>query len=139
MTLTSQYIKFITDTQRRIENEEVRDIRGPCSSQTNPTPNINQPLIRKKHLDIINVWLTQHFFYVILGTNTTMFNSILLLVFQRCVTGRVRFNKPCPNYVLLKILSINNHIICEGQFNYYFLFLHFNFCNKKDEIIAYDD
>jgi hypothetical protein len=25
MTLTSQYIKFITDTQRRLEDEEVRD------------------------------------------------------------------------------------------------------------------
>ncbi len=78
MTLTSQYIKFITDTQRRIEGEEVRDIRGPCSYHTNPTPNINQPnqpLIRKKHLDIINVWLTRHFFYVILGTNKTLFTA----------------------------------------------------------------
>ncbi|KAL0173271.1 hypothetical protein M9458_033582, partial [Cirrhinus mrigala] len=37
MTLTSQYIKFITDTQRRIEEEEVRDIRGPYSYQTNLT------------------------------------------------------------------------------------------------------
>ena len=34
MTLTSQYIKFITDTQRRLEDEEVRDNpRGPTDAR----------------------------------------------------------------------------------------------------------
>lgn len=49
MTLTSQYIKFITDSQRRLEDEEVRDnwLRIPNKlnhnlNLTNQT--INQPI-----------------------------------------------------------------------------------------------
>lgn len=51
MTLTSQYIKFITDSQRRLEDEEVRDNWLRIPNKLNPNINltnktINQP--RKK-------------------------------------------------------------------------------------------
>lgn len=48
MTLTSQYIKFITDSQRRLEDEEVRDNWLRVPNKLNPNINltnktINQP------------------------------------------------------------------------------------------------
>ena len=48
MTLTSQYIKFITDTQRRLEDEEVR----------NSPPvewNRNHAFVQTKHTNIIQL------------------------------------------------------------------------------------
>lgn len=44
MTLTSQYIKFITDTQRRLEDEEVRDNWLRIPNKLNSNINLtNQP------------------------------------------------------------------------------------------------
>uniref|UniRef100_A0A3B4AWF4 Plectin a n=1 Tax=Periophthalmus magnuspinnatus TaxID=409849 RepID=A0A3B4AWF4_9GOBI len=45
MTLTSQYIKFLNDTERRLEDEEVRDnwLRFPLCSNINLTNYLNNP------------------------------------------------------------------------------------------------
>lgn len=44
MTLTSQYIKFITDSQRRLEDDEVRDNSSRIPNKLNSNSDLtNQP------------------------------------------------------------------------------------------------
>lgn len=78
MTLTSQYIKFITDTQRRLEEEEVRHnpqgiVGYPQETNLNNNLNPVQPkpnnqtqtltyTYRYTQPYIINVWVTRHSF-----------------------------------------------------------------------------
>lgn len=71
MTLTSQYIKFITDTQRRLEEEEVRDNpQGIVDHSQETNTNINHYPIQSKPIQtltltqshMINVWVTRHSF-----------------------------------------------------------------------------
>lgn len=45
MTLTSQYIKFITDSQRRLEDDEVRDNWLRIPYKLNPNINLTNPII----------------------------------------------------------------------------------------------
>lgn len=65
MTLTSQYIKFITDTQHRLEDEEVRDnwlrIPNKLNSNINLTnqPN-NQPTNKRDYLPITEAHACTH-------------------------------------------------------------------------------
>ncbi len=47
MTLTSQYIKFITDTQRRLEDEEVRDIWLRIPNKLNSNINLTNQIINQ--------------------------------------------------------------------------------------------
>lgn len=42
-TLTSQYIKFIMDSQRRLEDEEVRDSGSRILNKLNSNIDLNQP------------------------------------------------------------------------------------------------
>lgn len=47
MTLTSQYIKFITDSQRRLEDEEVRDNWLRIPNKLNPNINLTNQIINQ--------------------------------------------------------------------------------------------
>lgn len=48
MTLTSQYIKFITDSQRRLEDDEVRDNSSRISNKLNPSIDLTNQFITLK-------------------------------------------------------------------------------------------
>lgn len=48
MTLTSQYIKFITDSQRRLEDEEVRNNWLRIPNKLNSNINVTNQIINQQ-------------------------------------------------------------------------------------------
>lgn len=88
MTLTSQYIKFITETQRRLEDEEVRDIclRVPnkLDSNTNLTKTNKHT---NKHVPIKShtCMHTHTFFSACLMTHMTLNVRVTTTSFTRVV------------------------------------------------------
>ena len=76
MTLTSQYIKFITDTQRRLENEEVRDIRPRIPNKLNSNikltnqPNNRPTVVQSSLLPITETHECTHCSLCVLHTQT---------------------------------------------------------------------
>ena len=110
MTLTSQYIKFITDTQRRLEEEEVRDnprgiVEHSPNNNTNnnlnnliqPKPNQTQTLTHTHthtHSHRINVWVTRHALSLLLFLDRKAMSFLVLCM-------------GCKNYSLWKGFWMN--------------------------------
>lgn len=55
MTLTSQYIKFITDSQRRLEDDEVRDNSSRIPTKLNLNSDLTSRLILPLHYHCVTL------------------------------------------------------------------------------------
>ena len=81
MTLTSQYIKFITDTQRRLEDEEVRDNTlgnpNPNPLTTNEKQMHDHSFARTNAYTLIYVWMIFFHFEVKYGLERWHWHAVL--------------------------------------------------------------
>lgn len=79
MTLTSQYIKFITETQRRLEDEEVRDntLGYPNTLTTNEKQTHDHSFARTNAYTHINVWMIFFHFEVKYGLEHWHLHAVL--------------------------------------------------------------